>query len=64
MNTFVLPENERIPDCIHQNAKMFKKGAIVLDQYLAKQNYFVEDRFTVTDIIIGYTELGLLNEDV
>ena len=55
MNTFVLPEDERIPDCIPQNAKMFKKGAIAIDQYLANQDYFVENRFTVADIIIGYT---------
>ena len=55
MNTFVLPEDERIPDCIPQNAKMFKKGAIAIDQYLANQDYFIENRFTVADIIIGYT---------
>ena len=55
VNTFVLPEDERIPDCIPQNTKMFKKGAIALDQYLANQDYFVENRFTVADIIIGYT---------
>ncbi len=55
VNTFVLPEDERIPDCIPQNAKMFNKGASVLNQYLGNQDYFVEDRFTVTDIIIGYT---------
>jgi glutathione S-transferase len=55
VNTFVLPEDERITDCIPQNAKMFKKGAIAIDQYLANQDYFVENRFTVADIIIGYT---------
>ena len=55
VNTFVLPEDERIHACIPQNEKMFKKGANVLDRYLADHEYFVEDRFTVTDIIIGYT---------
>ena len=55
VNTFVLPEDERIPDCIPQNSKMFNKGAIAIDQYLANQDYFVENRFTVADIIIGYT---------
>ena len=55
MNTFVLPEDERIPACIPQNEKMFKRGVSVLDLYLADHEYFVEDRFTVTDIIIGYT---------
>ena len=55
VNSFVLPEDERIPDCIPQNAKMFKKGASSIDQYLANNDFFVENRFTVTDIIIGYT---------
>ena len=55
VNTFVLPEDERIPNSIPQNTKMFKKGAIAIDQYLANQDYFVENRFTVADIIIGYT---------
>ena len=55
VNSFVLPEDERIPDCIPQNAMMFKKGASCIDQYLANHDYFVENRFTVTDIIIGYT---------
>ena len=55
MNTFVLPEEERIPECIPQNQKMFKKGALVLDRFLAENEYLVEDRFTVTDIIVGYS---------
>ena len=55
MNTFVLPEEERIPECIPQNQKMFKKGALVLDLFLAENSYLVEDRFTVTDIIVGYS---------
>jgi len=55
VNTFVLPEDERIPNCIPQNAKKFNIRASVLDQNLANQDYFIEDRFTVTDIIIGYT---------
>ena len=55
VNTFVLPEEERIPECIPQNQKMFKKGALVLDRFLAENEYLVEDRFTVTDIIVGYS---------
>ena len=55
VNTFVLPEDERIPNCISQNANMFKKGAFAIDQYLTNHDYFIENRFTVADIIIGYT---------
>ena len=43
VNTFVLPEDERIPDYIPQNAKMFKKGAVAIDKYLANQDYFIEN---------------------
>ena len=38
-------EEERIPECIPQNKKMFKKGALVLDRLLAENEYLVEDRF-------------------
>lgn len=55
VNTFVLPEDERIPACLPQNDKMFKKGAATVDRHLADHDYFVEDRFTVADIIIAYT---------
>ena len=55
VNTFILPESERLAECIPQNEKMFKKGALVIDEYLSDHNYFIENRFTVTDIIIGYT---------
>ena len=55
VNTFVLPEEQRIPACIPQNEKMFRKGAEALEKYLSEYKYFVEERFTVTDIIIGYT---------
>ena len=55
VNTFILPESERLAECIPQNEKMFKKGALVIDEYLSDHTYFIENRFTVTDIIIGYT---------
>ena len=34
---------------------MFKKGALVLDRFLSENEYLVEDRFTVTDIIVSYS---------
>ncbi len=55
VNSFVLPEHERVPECIPQNAKMFKKAAYSIEKHLADYDYFIENRFTVTDIIIGYT---------
>ena len=54
VNTFVLPEEKRISEGLEQNVKMFKRSALVLDAHLAQHDYLVEDRFTVTDIIVGW----------
>ena len=55
VNTFVLPEEERLVDVIPQNAEMFKRSAGGMDAALADADYLVENRFTVTDIIAAYT---------
>ena len=54
INTFVLPEDERIAEVIPQNAKMFQQGAAGMDAALADAEYLVGDRFSVTDIIAAY----------
>jgi len=54
VNTYVLPEDERISAGLEQNTKMFKRAASVLDAHLAEHDYLVEDRFTVTDIVVGW----------
>jgi glutathione S-transferase len=54
VNTFVLPEDQRVSTGLEQNVQMFKRSALVLDAHLARHNYLVEDRFTVTDIIVGW----------
>lgn len=51
---------------LRPNEKMFKRGAAGLDAALAKTPYLVEGRFTVADIIVGYTvnwghEMGWIN---
>ena len=66
-NDFVIPEEEHVPAIIEQNSMMYKRGAAALDAVLAETSYLIEDRFTVTDIIVGYTlifgqEQGLLHE--
>ena len=55
INTFVLPEDQRIPVVLDQNAAMFKRGAAAMDAALGETDYLVEGRFAVTDIIAGYT---------
>lgn len=54
-NAFLLPEEERVPEIIPQNLKAFKTNATVVEAALAKDDFLVENRFTVTDIIMGYT---------
>jgi glutathione S-transferase len=63
---FVLPERQHVPRIIEQNSMMYKRAAAVLDAVLGQTDYLVEDRFSATDIIIGYTiswgqEQGLLS---
>jgi len=55
LNTFVLPEAERNPSIFPQNEALFARSAGVLDAVLAKTDYLVSGRFTVTDIVVGYT---------
>lgn len=64
---FILPENQRVPEIIEQNSMLYRKGAAVLDDVLGKTRYLVDDRFSVTDIFVGYTvnwgyEEGLIDD--
>lgn len=64
---FLLPREQHVPGIVEQNEMLFKKGAAVLDEFLDKVKYLVDDRFSVTDIFVGYTiswgqEDGLLAE--
>ena len=54
VNMYVLPEEERITAGFEQNVKMFKRSAAVPEAHLARTDYLVENRFTVTDIIVGW----------
>lgn len=53
-NTFLLPEDERLPAVFPQNAAAAKRGLAVLDAHLREQDWLVDDRFTLTDIFTGY----------
>lgn len=66
-NTFVLPEEQRITALFVQNKKAFRHAAKVLDKALENTDYLVGDRFSVTDILVGFTVnwgdgAGLLDE--
>ena len=55
VNKFVLPEEQRIEAGFEQDAMMFGRAASVLNDVLLCQDFLVENRFTVTDIIVGWT---------
>ena len=54
-NTFVLPEEKRLPTIFEQNNEAFRRAATMLDEVLKNTDYLVANRFSVTDIIMGYT---------
>ena len=51
----LLPEEQRVPQIIAQNEAFFARSAAVMDSALSESKFLVEDRFSVTDIIVGYT---------
>ena len=66
-NTFVLPEEKRITALFEQNNKAFIHAAKVLDTALENADYLVGNRFSVTDILVGFTVnwgnlMGLLEQ--
>jgi glutathione S-transferase len=54
-NTFVLPKEQRITALIEQNNAAFLHAASVLEKVLAENDYLVGQRFSVTDILVGFT---------
>lgn len=55
INTNILPEAERVPAVIDQNSAMFKRAAQCLEAHLSETDYLIAGRFSVTDIIVGWT---------
>jgi len=52
---FLLPREQHVPEIVEQNERLFRKGAAALDDFLAGADYLVDNRFSVTDIFVGYT---------
>ncbi len=64
---FLMAHEDQVPEIVNQNRKLIRRSAAVLDAHLAGSDFLVENRFTVTDIFVGYTiswleELGLIEE--
>jgi glutathione S-transferase len=54
-NSFVLPEDQRIAAIIPQNDNDARRALTVLDAWLDGKSFLIDDRFSVTDVIAGYT---------
>jgi glutathione S-transferase len=54
-NTFVLPKEQRITALFEQNNAAFLQAASVLEKVLGGTDYMVNKRFSVTDILVGFT---------
>lgn len=66
-NSFVLPKEQRITALFKQNYAAYKQAAGVLNEYMADREFLVGDRFTVTDILVGFNvgwgkNAGLLDD--
>ena len=66
-NTFVLPKEQRIKALFEQNNGAFIHAAKVLEKVLSKTDYLVGNRFSITDLLVGFTlnwgkGAGLLEE--
>jgi glutathione S-transferase len=53
-NTFLYPEQRRLPAVLEQNAAEGRKSLEVLETHLAATPFMVGGRFTVADIIVGF----------
>ncbi len=64
---FVLPQDQRVPEIVEQNSMLYRRAAAVLEGVLNGTEFLVDNRFSATDIFVGYTvhwgyEDGLLND--
>ncbi len=51
----IVPSDESVPEMYDYNKKAYRASAVALDDKLADCDYLIADRFSVTDIIVGWT---------
>ena len=64
---FVIPKERHVVGIVEQSGELFRKSATALDAVLAETPFLVDGRFSVADIVVGYTltfgqELGWIQE--
>ncbi|MEY2933862.1 MAG: hypothetical protein RL033_4611 [Pseudomonadota bacterium] len=53
-NLFIYPEEKRVPQIFEQNAEEAKRALAVFDHHLEGRSWLIDERFSVTDIFVGY----------
>jgi len=53
-NLFIYPEEKRVHQIFEQNAEEAKRALAIFERHLEQHTWFVEQRFSVTDIFVGY----------
>ena len=51
----IAPEDERVPEMYEFNKRAYRGSAAALEDVLATSDYLVENRFSMADIIVGWT---------
>jgi len=54
-STNIVPAQERVPEMYDYNRNAYRLSAAALEVALAENDYLVDNRFSVTDIIVGWT---------
>lgn len=52
---YVFPKEQHVAAIVPQCRELYRRSAAALDAHFAEHDYLIEDRFTVADIIVGYT---------
>lgn len=63
-NSFLYPEERRVPDIIKQNNFEMTRSLRALDAAMDGKDYILGDTFQVTDIIVGYAINGARRRQV
>ncbi len=51
----IVPENERVPEMYEFNRNAYRGSAPALEQALEGKEYLINNKFSVTDIVVGWT---------
>lgn len=54
-STNIVADDQKVPEMYDYNKAAYREGAAVLNDVLGKCQYLIQDKFSVTDIIVSWT---------